>query len=461
MREHKEKAVKKDKRDESRKARAEGTPRKTVWAAEKKKIIVVGGGAAGMMAAYAASDKGHQVTLLERNEKLGKKVYITGKGRCNVTNAGDTTEFFDSVISNPKFLYSSIYGFDAHAVMDFFEQNGCLLKVERGNRVFPVSDHSSDIIRCLEKVLIRNHVGIRKNRMVERIALDASGHACGVDVRKAGLSEYGCGVDEKSDGTSEHISADAVILATGGVSYPVTGSDGNMHRLLERMGHHVTKMRPGLVPLVAEGDVCGRLQGLSLKNVSLMMSAEGKKFYEGFGELLFTHFGLSGPLVLSAASYMNAKQYGGKCTARIDLKPSLTKEQLDKRLLRDFEKAKNRQFKNALGELLPAKMIPLMPELAGIAADKPVNELKREERQRLLEVLKGMEFTIVGTRGFEEAIVTIGGINVKEVDPSTMQSRLIPGLYLAGEMLDVDALTGGYNLQIAWATGYLAGVSAG
>lgn len=412
-----------------------------------------------MMAAYAASVKGHRVTLLERNEKLGKKIYITGKGRCNVTNAGDTTDFFDSVISNPKFLYSSIYGFDASAVMDFFEQNGCPLKVERGNRVFPVSDHSSDVIRCLEKTLIENHVEIKKNRMVKRIALDASGHVCGVDAREMGGSPEHFKGRKDAASIMEHMTAGAVILATGGVSYPSTGSDGNMHRLLEGMGHHVVTMRPGLVAMEAEGDVCGRLQGLSLKNVSLTVSLEGKVFYEGFGEMLFTHFGLSGPLALSAASYMNAKHYGRKCMARIDLKPSLSKEQLDKRLLRDFEQAKNKQFKNALGGLLPSKMIPLMPVMAGIPAEKLVNELKREERQRLLEVLKGMEFTITGTRGFEEAIITIGGVNVKEVDPSTMESKIIPGLYLTGEMLDVDALTGGYNLQIAWATGYLAGVS--
>lgn len=412
-----------------------------------------------MMAAYAASVKGHRVTLLERNEKLGKKIYITGKGRCNVTNAGDTTDFFDSVISNPKFLYSSIYGFDASAVMDFFEQNGCPLKVERGNRVFPVSDRSSDVIRCLEKTLIENHVEIQKNRMVKRIALDTSGHVCGVDARETGGSPEHFKGRKDAASIMEHMTADAVILATGGVSYPSTGSDGNMHRLLEGMGHHVVTMRPGLVAMEAEGDVCGRLQGLSLKNVSLTVSLEGKVFYEGFGEMLFTHFGLSGPLALSAASYMNAKHYGRKCMARIDLKPSLSKEQLDKRLLRDFEQAKNKQFKNALGGLLPSKMIPLMPEMAGIPAEKPVNELTREERQRLLEVLKGMEFTVTGTRGFEEAIITIGGVNVKEVDPSTMESKIIPGLYLAGEMLDVDALTGGYNLQIAWATGYLAGAS--
>lgn len=435
-----------------------------------KKIIVVGGGAAGMMAAYAASINGHCVTLLERNEKLGKKIYITGKGRCNVTNAGDTTEFFDSVISNPKFLYSSIYGFDAGAVMDFFERNGCPLKTERGNRVFPVSDHSSDIIRCLEKTLIENHVEIKKNRMMTRIALDDSGHVCGVDIRRTDVTERtkeakgakAKDVATKAKSTApeeEFLPADAVILATGGVSYPSTGSDGNMHRLLERMGHHIVALRPGLAALEAEGDVCGRLQGLSLKNVRLSMSAEGKLFYDGFGEMLFTGSGISGPLALSASSYMNAKHYGSKCTARIDLKPSLSKEQLDKRLLRDFEQAKNKQFKNALGGLLPSKLIPLMPDMAGIPAQKPVNEIKKEERQRLLEVLKGMEFTVSGTRGFQEAVITIGGIDTKEVNPSTMESKKIPGLYLAGEMLDVDALTGGYNLQIAWATGYLAGIS--
>lgn len=437
---------------------------------EQKKIIVVGGGAAGMMAAYAASSNGHHVTLLERNEKLGKKIYITGKGRCNVTNAGDTTEFFDSVISNPKFLYSSIYGFDAGAVMDFFEQNGCPLKTERGNRVFPVSDHSSDIIKCLEKVLITNHVEIIKNKMLKRIATDPSGHVCGVNIQRADgteRSKEAKGAKAKDDVAKakgavpkeELLPADAVILATGGVSYPSTGSDGNMHRLLERMGHHVVTMRPGLVAMEAEGDVCGRLQGLSLKNVRLSMSAEGKTFYDGFGEMLFTGSGISGPLALSASSYMNARYYGSKCTAKIDLKPSLSKEQLDKRLLRDFEQAKNKLFKNALGGLLPSKLIPLMPEFSGIPAEKPINEIKKEERQRLLEVLKGMEFTITGTRGFQEAVITIGGIDTKEVNPSTMESKKIPGLYLAGEMLDVDALTGGYNLQIAWATGYLAGMS--
>lgn len=435
----------------------------------KKKVLVVGGGAAGMMAAYAASARGHQVTLLERNEKLGKKIYITGKGRCNVTNACDTTDFFDSVVSNPKFLYSSIYGFDAYAVMDFFEQNGCPLKVERGNRVFPVSDHSSDIIKCLEKTLLKNHVEIRKNRLVKRIVLDASGRACGVEAeRKAREDDAASGQAHRKDGTrytlsAEHIPADAVILATGGVSYPATGSDGNMHYVLEKMGHHVAAMRPGLVPLETEGDVCRRLQGLSLKNVGFTLESDGKAFYDGFGELLFTHFGLSGPLALSAASYMNVRNGGDaagkKCIAKIDLKPALTEEQLDKRLLRDFEKTKNKQFKNALGGLLPSKMTAIIPELTGISEEKPVNEITKAERKRLLKVLKEMEFTITGTRGFQEAIITIGGINIKEVDPSTMESKKIPRLYLAGEMLDVDALTGGYNLQIAWATGYLAGMS--
>lgn len=411
-----------------------------------KKVIVVGGGAAGMMAAYAASFNGHKVTLIERNEKLGKKVYITGKGRCNVTNAGDTEDFFSSVVSNPKFLYSSIYGFDAAAVMDFFENNGCPLKTERGNRVFPVSDHSSDIIKCMERALIKNRVDIKKNTMVKRIILNDRKEACGIEVI------------EKGGKTAEYMS-DAVILATGGISYPVTGSDGNMHRELERMGHKVIPMKPGLVPLEIHGDICGRMQGLSLKNVKLTMLSEGKVFYEGFGEMLFTHFGMSGPLVLSAASYMNARKYENGCIARIDLKPSLTKEQLDKRLLRDFENAKNRQFKNILSGLLPSKMIPVIPELAKIPADKQVNDITREERMRLLETLKTMEFKVSGSRGFEEAIITIGGIDVRQVNPSTMESKLFKNLYLAGELLDVDALTGGYNLQIAWSTGYLAGIS--
>lgn len=414
-----------------------------------KKVIVVGGGAAGMMAAYAAAQNGHRVTLLERNEKLGKKIYITGKGRCNVTNAGDTTEFFDSVVSNPKFLYSSIYGFDANAVMDFFERNGCPLKIERGDRVFPVSDHSSDIIRCLEQTLIRQHVMIKKNTMAKKLLVNSAEEICGVEAMTSG---------EKG---AIAYDADAVVLATGGKSYPVTGSDGNMHNLLENLGHKIIPMRPGLVPLETEGELCRQMQGLSLKNVSLTLLSGNKTIYEGFGEMLFTHFGLSGPLVLSAASYLNARtqKAGQKCTAVIDLKPSLTYEQLDKRILRDFEKFHKKQFKNALGELLPAKMIPLIPEMSGIPAEKPVNEITREERRSLLEVLKGMTIPVTGTRDFNEAIITIGGVDTHEVNPSTMESKKIPGLYLCGEMLDVDALTGGYNLQIAWSTGYLAGCS--
>lgn len=415
-----------------------------------KKVIVVGGGAAGMMAAYAAAQNGHQVILLERNEKLGKKIYITGKGRCNVTNAGDTTEFFDSVVSNPKFLYSSIYGFDANAVMEYFERNGCPLKIERGDRVFPVSDHSSDIIRCLEQTLLRNHVTLKKNTMVKKLLVNPAGEICGVEAVTGGEGQRSVSYD-----------ADAVVLATGGKSYPVTGSDGNMHQLLETLGHKITPMRPGLVPLETEGELCRQMQGLSLKNVSLTLLSVDKTIYEGFGEMLFTHFGMSGPLVLSAASYLNARQKkaGQKCAAVIDLKPSLSHEQLDKRILRDFEKFHKKQFKNALGELLPAKMIPLIPEMTGIPAEKPVNEITREERRRLLEVLKGMTFTVTGTRDFNEAIITIGGVDIHEVNPSTMESKKIPGLYLCGEMLDVDALTGGYNLQIAWSTGYLAGSS--
>lgn len=414
-----------------------------------KNVIVVGGGAAGMMAAYSAALCGHHVILLEQNEKLGKKVYITGKGRCNVTNAGDTNEFFDSVVSNPKFLYSSIYGFDAFSVMDFFETHGCKLKTERGNRVFPVSDHSSDVIRTLEQTLLNHNVEIKKNHKV----LDLL-------VSKEGEKSKAEGVEVLDDRNRRHtMNGDAVILAVGGKSYPVTGSDGKFHSILEKYGHNIIPMRPGLVPLEIKGDYCQRLQGLSLKNVKLSLIYKGECIYEGFGEMLFTHFGMSGPLVLTAASYKNHKGIDEGCLVKIDLKPSLSEEQLDKRILRDFDKAKNKQFKNSLNELLPSKMIPLIPMLTDIPEDKPVNEITKEERGRLKKVLKSMEFEVIGTRDFNEAIITIGGVDIRQINPSTMESKLIKNLFLAGEMLDVDALTGGYNLQIAWSTGYLAGCS--
>ena len=406
-----------------------------------KKVIVVGGGAAGMMAAVKASENA-TVCLIERNDKLGKKLFITGKGRCNVTNACDTQEFFDNCIRNYKFLYSSIYGFDSSKVMEFFEDNGCPLKIERGQRVFPESDHSSDIIRTLERTLMNNGVEILKNTAVRDIIVE-DGSCCGIITDKNVMMR-----------------ADAVILATGGKSYPVTGSDGNMHRVLERHGFNIINMRPGLVPLNIEEHECSDLSGMSLKNVSLELIINNKSIYSGFGEMMFTHFGITGPLVLSASSIYNGKYYGNKARALIDFKPALTMEQLDKRLLRDFEDNKNKQIRNALSSLLLQKLISPVLQRADIDPVKAVNEITREERARLAGVVKGFELTVSGTRDFNEAIITIGGVDVKNINPATMESKTVKNLYMAGEMLDVDGYTGGFNLQIAWSTGNNAGESA-
>lgn len=406
-----------------------------------KKIIIVGGGAAGMMAAVHASQD-CDVLLFERNEKLGKKVFITGKGRCNVTNACDTEDFFKNVLGNYRFLYSSVYGYDSSMVMDFFESNGCSLKIERGERVFPVSDHSSDIIRTLENYLRKSDVKIFKNKFIEDIIVE-DGIVKGI-----------------IDDTGNKIYGDAVIIATGGVSYDSTGSDGNMHKILEKYGHTISDFRPGLVPLTIEEQECMDMMGLSLKNVTLSVYDDNKKIYEDFGEMLFTHFGISGPLALSASSVINHKYYGKKLKLYIDLKPALDSEKLDKRILRDFDGMKNKQFKNSLNQLLPSKMVPVIIHLSGINPEKMVNEITREERLKLCHIIKKLEFTITGTRDFKEAIITIGGVNLKEINPSTMESKIIKNLYLAGEMLDLDAYTGGFNLQIAWSTGKLAGESA-
>ena len=415
-----------------------------------KNIIVIGGGAAGMMAAYSAAESGAKVTLYEKNEKLGKKVFITGKGRCNVTNAGDTNEFFNQVISNPKFLYSAIYSFDAFMVMDLLEQHGCALKTERGNRVFPITDHSSDIIKAMEKALLAKSVVIKKNRFVKDLIIVND------EIRKCS----GIVLCDDS-GKEENVYADEVILCTGGTSYRTTGSDGYFYDILKKYGHTIVEPKPGLVPLVSPQSVCKDLMGLSLKNVSLDLYVDGKNIYSGFGEMLFTHFGISGPLVLSASSIYNKKYYGKKCKAVIDLKPALDDDKLDKRILRDFEENMNKSFKNALEGLLPSKMTCIIPGLIGVDENKKVNMVTSEERARLVHVLKNFEINILGTRDFNEAIITIGGVSTKEINPSTMESKIISNLYLAGEVIDVDAYTGGYNLQIAWSTGHLAGVSAG
>lgn len=415
------------------------------------RVIVIGGGAAGMMAAAAAADKGHQVTLLERNEKLGKKVFITGKGRCNLTNASDIEEIFEHVVTNRKFLYSAIYGFDNRACMDFFEENGLRLKVERGNRVFPASDHSSDVIRTLEKKLKGLSVEIRLHTRVESLVTESLLTESGCDKRR---------IKGVRDERGKYYEADAVILATGGISYPSTGSTGDGHRMAEETGHKVTELYPALVPLKAREGFCRELMGLSLKNVTATFKEGKKVLYSEFGEMLFTHFGVSGPIILSGASVINQRLAKNEIQLFIDLKPALTEEQLQNRLTRDFEENRQKQFKNACGGLFPARLVPVMIALSGIDPDKKACEISKEEKRNFARCIKALPLTITGTGGYEEAIVTKGGVSVKEINPSTMESKLVSGLYFAGELIDVDAFTGGYNLQIAWSTGRLAGESA-
>ena len=403
-----------------------------------KQVVVIGGGAAGAMAAYMAAKNGHKVTLYEKNEKIGKKIFITGKGRCNVTNACDITDFFENIPTNGKFLYSAVYSFTNQDVIDFFVDAGCPLKVERGDRVFPVSDHSSDVIAALRRSLQEKEVDIIYNTAVKEILV--------LDEKVTGvLLENG----------KKHF-ADAVVVATGGISYPTTGSTGDGYEWAKDTGHKIVEPMPALVPLETKEEWIKALQGLSLKNVSLCFKTGKKIIYDGFGEMMFTHFGITGPLVLSASSYM--KQVEG-IEALLDLKPALTEEQLDKRILREFEENKNKQFKNSVTSLFPAKLVPVMIQLSGIDPDKKVNEISREERKFFVSLIKGVPITITGTRDFKEAIITRGGVSVKDVNPSTMESKKIKDLYFAGEVLDVDGLTGGFNLQIAWSTGALAGNS--
>lgn len=405
------------------------------------KVIVIGGGAAGMMAAIAAAEHGHKVVLLEKNEKLGKKIYITGKGRCNVTNACEMDKLFENMVSNPKFMYSAFYDYTNMQVMELLREAGCPLKTERGERVFPVSDHSSDVIAALERALRKRGVNIRLHTTVQGIQTE-NGHVMGVTL---------------SDGSKPE--ADAVVVATGGLSYPTTGSTGDGYRMAQELGHTMKECTPALVPMEIREEWCRQLQGLSLKNVTLTMLCGGKRIYEGFGEMLFTHFGISGPLVLSASSFYGKCKDKSKVSVEVDLKPALSEEQLDKRILRDFEQNPNKQFKNVIGSLYPSKLVPVMIALSGIDSDKQIHEITREERKTLLKVTKHLTMQVDGLRDFNEAIITQGGIRVKEINPSTMESKLVSGLYFAGEILDLDALTGGFNLQIAWSTGHLAGSS--
>ena len=407
-------------------------------------VIVVGGGAAGMFAAIAAAKNGHQVTLYEKNEKLGKKIFITGKGRCNITNAADMEELFDAVVTNSKFLYSSFYGYTNQNVIDFFEDAGVPVMIERGNRVFPTSDHSSDVIRALEREMKKAGVKVCLNTEVKSVEAE-NGKFDRVVLK---------------DTTTQ--TADACIVATGGLSYRSTGSTGDGFRFAESVGHKVTQCFPSLVPMETKEPWICELQGLSLRNVEAKILDGKKELYKDFGEMLFTHFGVSGPLIISASSYvgkkfMDKKGQKKELTLEIDLKPALTEEQLDQRVLRDFEENHNRQFKNAITKLFPTKLIPVMLELGGIDPEKKVNSIEKEERKQFVHLMKHFRMTLTGLRDYPEAIITKGGVNVKEIDPGTMESKLVKGLYFAGEVLDLDALTGGFNLQIAWSTGYAAG----
>ena len=407
------------------------------------KVLIIGGGAAGMMAGVFAARNHHEVHILEKNEKLGKKVFITGKGRCNVANACDTEELFPAVMSNPKFLYSGVYSFGPQDVMNFFEEAGVPLKVERGNRVFPQSDHSSDIIRALERELKKAGAKVHLHTTVKEIV-------------KKPEAEKVTGVILE-DGT--FMEGDAVIVATGGFSYQSTGSTGDGYRFARELGLKVTDISPSLVPLKTKEDYIPKLQGLSLKNTGLTIKNGKKVLYEDFGEMMFTHFGVTGPMILSASAHIGtklAKAENGELCAYLDLKPALTKEQLDARILREFETGQNKQFKNVIGVLFPSSLTPVMLELGGIPAEKKIHDISREERQHFVDLVKAFPFTITGMGEFKEAIITKGGVSVKEINPGTMESKKISGLYFAGEVLDLDAVTGGYNLQIAWSTAYLA-----
>lgn len=408
-----------------------------------KNVVIIGGGAAGMLAAVAAAKCGHQVHILEKNEKLGKKLFITGKGRCNVTNDCDVETLLNHVISNPKFMYSAFYGFTSQDMMKLLEDAGLALKTERGNRVFPVSDHSSDVIGTLTRLLHRLDVKIHLMCTAKQLVI------------KSGCV---CGVEYEQDGRTQNLVADAVIVATGGLSYKTTGSTGDGYLLAKEAGHKVTSTMPSLVPLNIKEDWCHKLQGLSLRNVRATFRSGKKVLYEELGEMLFTHYGVSGPLVLSGSAHIvSILAKNREVILSVDLKPALSFEQLDARIIRDFDDNKNKQFRNALSGLLPSKLIPVTVDLSGIDPYMQVNEISREQRQKFCGLLKGLPMTVDSARDYNEAVITRGGISVKEVNPSTMESKLVSGLYFAGEVLDVDALTGGFNLQVAWSTAWLAG----
>lgn len=410
------------------------------------KVVVIGGGPAGMLAAISAAKSGNSVTLLEKNNILGKKILITGKGRCNITSSLDISDFINNIPGNGRFLYSAFENFTNEDIIDLLKSEGVKVKEERGNRIFPVSDKAEDVRAALERVVKKSGVQVKLNSKVDKI-----------EVEENKIKRVVCD-NEKYD-------ADKVILATGGRSYPLTGSNGEGYKIAEKVGHTIKPVRGSLVPLLADKEVCSRMQGLSLRNVGITMFdlEKDKKIYSDFGEMLFTHFGVSGPTILSGSAHLlrykdvDKKISDKKVVLKIDLKPALSMEQLDARILRDFTEVKNKQFKNSLDKLLPKKMIDVVIDKSKINPDKHVNEITREERLNLVKLLKDFEVRIDGFRPVDEAIVTAGGINVKEINPKTMESKIISGLYFAGEIIDVDAYTGGFNLQIAYSTGFTAG----
>lgn len=413
-----------------------------------RNTVIIGGGPAGLMAAISSAKNGDKVTIIEKMNSCGKKLLITGKGRCNITNNAQMDKFMENTPTNPKFLYGVFNNFTNKDIIELLKNEGVKTKVERGERVFPVSDRAQDVLEALLHILRKQNVQILTNTTAKRIITDDEKNVLGVEL---------------DDG--KEIKTDKIILATGGKSYPVTGSTGDGYKLAKDLGHTITKIEPSLVPLTSHDEVCKELQGLSLRNVAIQLQICDKEVYKDFGEMLFTHFGVSGPIVLSASSYLvktkNIEQIlkGGKVELEIDLKPALSEEKLDARILRDFEEQKNKQFKNSLDKLLPQKLIPVIIEKTNINGSKKINEITKQERQKLVKELKHFRISINGTRPIEEAIVTSGGINIKEINPKTMESKLISGLYFAGEVIDVDCLTGGYNLQVAWSTGYTAGIS--
>jgi predicted Rossmann fold flavoprotein len=404
-----------------------------------KKTAIIGGGPAGIIAAGYSAQSGNTAVLFEKNEKLGKKLFITGKGRCNITNSSSIDELIENVAVNKNFMYSGFYSFTNEDIISLIESFGVETKVERGNRVFPKSDKSSDVIKALSKFLNSNDVKVELNSVVE-------------DIDKRGDKFY-----LKVNGTEREF--DSVILATGGKSYSSTGSTGDGYKFAKKLGHSIVDLKAALVPCEVKESWIKELQGLSLKNVNIKAFANGKKIYEDFGEMIFTHYGISGPIVLSMSNFINVHK-GKNIEISIDLKPGLEHKQLENRIIRDFEKFSKKQFKNSLNDLLPGKLIPVVVKLSEIDEDKFVNQISKEERKKLVDILKDFKLGFKKLRPLEEAIITSGGISTEEIDPSTMESKIVKGLYFAGEMIDVDALTGGYNLQIAYSTGYLAGINS-